>query len=70
MSRLYCNLPDLLEATMPPDPELAELIEPAYLDCPIDGQTGDLAYAWKMANRPELCEMLPTVLPNKKRVTA
>ena len=49
MSCLYCALPDLLEASMPPDPELVDLIEWAFLDGQIDGLEADLAYlfAWK-----------------------
>jgi hypothetical protein len=41
---------------MPPDPELVDLIEWAFLDGQIDGQTADLAYAWLMANRPEFAQ--------------
>lgn len=52
MSCLYRNLPNLLEASMPPDPELVDLIKWAFLDDQIDGQSSDLAYTWLMANRP------------------
>ena len=51
MSCLYCALPDLLEASMPPDAELVDLIEWAFLDGQIDGLEADLAYlfVWKNA---------------------
>jgi hypothetical protein len=44
MTCLNCALSDLLEATQPPDPELADLIDWAFLDGQIDGQAADLAY--------------------------
>jgi hypothetical protein len=56
MSCLNCELHGLLEASQSPDPELVDLIESAFLDGQIDGQTADLAYAGLMANRPELAQ--------------
>ena len=46
MSCLECDLPELLEETRPPDPEL---VEEAFLDRQIDGQKADLAYLWLQA---------------------
>ncbi len=36
----------LLEASRPPDSELADLIEQAFLEGQIDSKTADLAYLW------------------------
>jgi hypothetical protein len=38
------NLSELLEQTRPPDSELVDLIEWAFLDGQIDGLKADLAY--------------------------
>jgi hypothetical protein len=46
MSCLHCELPSLLEASIPPDEELVDLIEWAFLEGQIDGVKADLAYAW------------------------
>ena len=48
---LCMDLSELLERTRPPDSELVDLIEQAYLDGQIDGQKVDLAYSWPQANR-------------------
>jgi hypothetical protein len=37
---------DLLEASTPPDEDLVDLIEGAFLEGQIDGQKADLAYLW------------------------
>ena len=37
---------ELLRASMPPDEELVDLIEWAFVEDQIDGVTADLAYAW------------------------
>ena len=50
MSCQYCALPDLLEASIPPDPELVDLIEWAFLEGQIDGRTADLAYLFTLEN--------------------
>jgi len=42
---------DLLESSIPPDPELVDLIEWAFLEGQIDGQRADLAYLWLQAKR-------------------
>ena len=46
MPCLYCELPNLLQDSMPPDPDLANLIEQAFFEGQIDGQKADLAYSW------------------------
>jgi hypothetical protein len=45
---------ELLERTRPPDPELVDLIEWAFLD----GQKADLAYLWIQA-RGAICAKRP-----------
>ncbi len=49
MSCLKCELPDLLEASRPTDPELVDLIEQAFIEGQIDSQKADLTYLWLMA---------------------
>ena len=44
MSCLQCELPEILDATRPPDPELVDLIERAFIEGQIDSQKADLAY--------------------------
>ncbi len=44
MPCLECELPYLLEASRPPDAELVDLIEKAFLEGQIDSQKADLAY--------------------------
>ncbi len=44
MPCLKCELPDLLEASRPPDPELVDLIEQAFIEWQIDSEKADLAY--------------------------
>ena len=41
---MSCDLSELLERTRPPDAELVDLIEQAFLEGQIDGQKADLAY--------------------------
>ena len=43
MTCLQCELPNLLEASRPPDPDFVDLIELAFLERQIDGQKADLA---------------------------
>ena len=43
---MSCDLSEILEQTRPPDPELVDLIEQAYLKGQIDGLRVDLAYLW------------------------
>ena len=54
MSCLQCDLPEILEQTRPPDPELVDLIEQAFLKGFIDGETQTLAYLRLEVNHP--CE--------------
>ena len=42
---MSCDLSELLEQTWPPDPELVDLIERAFLEGQINGQKADLAYS-------------------------
>jgi hypothetical protein len=51
MSCLHCDPSEILELARPPDPELVDLIEQAFLDGLIDGQKADLAYLWLTARR-------------------
>ena len=46
MDCLHCDLSNLLERTKPPDPELVDLIEWAFLEGQIDGSDADLSYLW------------------------
>ncbi len=46
MPCLQCALPEILEQTRPPDPELVDLIEQAFIEGQIDGRTADLAYTY------------------------
>ena len=43
---LKCKLPDLLEVSRPPDPELVDLIEQAFIEGQIDSEKADLAHAY------------------------
>ena len=54
MPCLQCELLILLQASKPPDPELVDLIEQAFLDGQIDGLNADLAYLWTQANKSDL----------------
>ncbi|MDA0680685.1 MAG: hypothetical protein O3A13_03935 [Proteobacteria bacterium] len=54
MSCLQCELPEILEATRPPDPELVDLIEQAFLEGQIDSQRAELAYVFMMWHRDKL----------------
>ncbi len=49
MTCLQCELPNLLLESMPPDLELVDLIERAFLKGQIDSQKADLAYLWTQA---------------------
>ena len=44
MPCIQCELPEILEATRPPDPEMVDLIEKAFLEGHIDSQKAELAY--------------------------
>jgi len=43
---LICELPRILEETKPPDPDMVDMIEQAFLEGQIDGQKAELAYLW------------------------
>ena len=51
MPCLECELPKLLDASRPPDPELVDLIEQAFIDGQIDSQKAKLAYWWLMSQK-------------------
>ncbi len=51
---MSCDLSELLEQTRPPDPDLVDLIEQAFLEGQIDGQKADLAYLWLRARNKDL----------------
>ncbi len=50
---MSCDLSELLERTRPPDPEMVDLIEQAFLEGQIDGQKADLAHLW-LRNQAEI----------------
>ena len=52
--RMSCDLSEILERTRPPDPELVDLIEQAFLEGRINGQKADLAYIWLLARNKDL----------------
>jgi hypothetical protein len=54
MSRFHCDLSEILEQTRPPDPELVDLIEQAFLEGQIDGLSVDLAY-WSLLQMQSNC---------------
>jgi len=49
MSCLHCDLSEILEQTRPPDPELVDLIEQAFIQGQIDSQKAELAYLCLMS---------------------
>ncbi len=51
MDCLHCELLDLLEASRPPDPELVDLIEQAYLEGRIDSASANLTYLWLLGRQ-------------------
>ncbi len=53
---VQCDLPDLLEVSRPPDPELVDLIEQAFLEGQIDGKTARLTYLWLLGHRNFISE--------------
>ncbi len=44
LTEIYIEV--LLEQVAPPDPELVDLLEKAFLEEQIDGQAMELAYLW------------------------
>lgn len=67
MGRLHCALPGLVEASMPPDPELVDLIEWAFVDGQIDTKTAALAYAWLVANRFDFAQIATHSATQKRK---
>ena len=51
MPCLQCELPRILEETMPPDSGFVDPIEQAFLDGQIDGPTAELAYLLLVARK-------------------
>ncbi len=51
MSCLHCDLSEIIEQTKPPDPELVDLIEQAYLEGQIDTERAEPAYLWIQVNK-------------------
>ena len=51
MPCLQCELPHLLEASIPPDPELVNLIEQAFIEGQTDSEKADLAYLLLMGDQ-------------------
>jgi len=47
----HCGLSELLEQTWPPNPELVDLIEKAFLERQIDCLAADLAYLLILAKK-------------------
>ena len=50
---MSCDLSELLERTRPPDAELVDLIEQAFLEGQIDGLKADLAYVWLLVSKAD-----------------
>ncbi len=46
MPCLQCELPKILEETRPPDPDMVDMIERAFIEAQIDGQKAELAYGY------------------------
>jgi len=64
MQCLHCDLPDLLEASRPPDPELVDLIEQAFIQGQIDRQNAGAGLLVAVGETQQLrAEMLPQLLP-------
>ena len=68
MPCLHCELPDLLERARPPDEEMFDLIEQAFLEAQIDGLKADPAYIWLLANKYDFGpNRYPGCYPKRKR---
>ncbi len=55
MACFKCELPDLVEASRPPDPDLIDLIEQAFIEGQIDSEKAGLAYACLMLDLTIKC---------------
>ena len=51
---MSCDLSELPEQTRPPDSELVDLIEQAFLVGQISGWEADLAYSWLLMKNKDL----------------
>ncbi len=56
MSCIHCDLSEILEQTRPPDPELVDLIEQAFLEGQIDSKMARLTYLWLLGHRNFISE--------------
>ncbi len=54
MSCIHCDLSEILEQTRPPDPELVDLIEQAFLEGQIDSRKAELAYLWLLGGHSSI----------------
>jgi hypothetical protein len=54
LASMRFDIESLLLDTVPPDEELVDLIEWAFLEGQIDGSRADLAYLWLMQKMAEL----------------
>ncbi len=61
---LHCDLSEILEQTRPPDPDLVDLIEQAFLEGQIDSQKAELAYLSLMGLAARLAQFQHGILPN------
>ncbi len=64
MPCLKCELPYLLEVSRPPDPELVDLIEQAFIEGQIDSQKAEQAYL-SLMNWQDCCANSPQELQSK-----
>ena len=65
---LDCDLSQILEQARPPDAELVDLIEQAFLEGQIDGPEGRSGLlVVEGETTPIWRELLPTVLPKAQR---
>ena len=68
MACIHCELPELIERARPPDEEMVDLIEQAFLDGQIYGVRADLAYLWLLANKYDFGpNRYPSCYPKGKR---
>ena len=51
MSCLQCDLSEILEQASPPDPELVDLIEQAFVQGQIDSTSANLTYLWLLGRQ-------------------
>ncbi len=56
MSCLQCDLSEILDQTRPPDTELVDLLEQAFIDGQIDSKRAELAYLWLLGWKHSLSD--------------